>query len=117
MAKEIDIKQERENLFYTFDSIFLKLFPNFITAFNSLLKPEDRIWPKDNEILNTNLRVFALMRLGIKDSQTIANILETSISTIYTYKNRIKAKALVHGNDFYDVIMDIKFVDLERDVS
>lgn len=117
LAKEIDIKQERENLFYTFDSIFLKLFPNFITAFNSLLKPEDRIWPKDNEILNTNLRVFALMRLGIKDSQTIANILETSISTIYTYKNRIKAKALVHGNDFYDVIMDIKFVDLERDVS
>lgn len=113
LAKEIDIKQERENLFYTFDSIFLKLFPNFITAFNSLLKPEDQIWPKDTEILNTNLRIFALMRLGIKDSQTIANILETTISTIYTYKNRIKSKALIQGNDFYDVIMDIKFVDLE----
>lgn len=117
LAKEIDIKQERENLFYTFDSIFLKLFPNFITAFNSLLKPEDQIWPKDHEILNTNLRVFALMRLGIKDSQTIANILETSISTIYTYKNRVKTKALVQGNDFYDVIMDIKFGDLEANAS
>lgn len=112
IAKEIDIKQERENLFYTFDKIFLKLFPNFITSFNSLLKPEDQIWPKDNEVLNTNLRVFALMRLGIKDSQTMANILETSISTIYTYKNRIRSKALVQGDDFEKKLMDVKFVDL-----
>jgi hypothetical protein len=114
MAKEIDIKHERENLFYTFDNIFLKLFPNFIVVFNSLLKPEDQIWPKDNEILNTNLRVFALMRLGIKDSQTIANILETTISTIYTYKNRAKSKSLVQGDDFYNVIMEIQFVDLQK---
>jgi len=112
LTKEIDIKKERENLFYTFDTIFLKLFPNFIHAFNALLKPEDQIWPKNREILNTNLRIFALMRLGIKDTQTIANILETTVSTVYTYRNRIKSKAIVQGNAFDQEIMNIKFVDI-----
>ncbi|MES2454504.1 MAG: DUF6377 domain-containing protein [Bacteroidota bacterium] len=111
LTKEIDIKKERENLFYTFDTIFLKLFPNFIPAFNGLLKPEDQIWPKGGEVLNTSLRIFALMRLGIRDTQTIANILESTVSTVYTYKNRIKAKALLHGEDFENKIMEIKFVD------
>ena len=112
LANEIDIKYERDVLFHTFDGIFLKLFPNFITAFNALLKPEDQIWPKDNEVLNTNLRIFALMRLGIKDNQTIANILESAVSTIYTYKIRIKSKALVPSDDFENKIMEIKFVDI-----
>lgn len=117
LTKEIDIKQERETLFYTFDNIFLKLFPNFIATFNSLLKPEDQIWPKDNEVLNTNLRIFALMRLGIKDNQTIANILESAVSTIYTYKIRIKSKALIQGDDFDNKIMEIKFVDIDNTPS
>jgi hypothetical protein len=117
IANEIDIKQERYTLFYTFDNIFLKLFPNFITTFNSLLKPEDQIWPKDNEVLNTNLRIFALMRLGIKDNQTIANILESAVSTIYTYKMRIKSKALVQGDNFENKIMEIKFIDAYNPTS
>ncbi len=111
-AKEIDIKKEREDLFYTFDTIFMKLFPNFIHSFNALLKPEDQIWPKDSEILNTSLRIFALMRLGIRDTQTMASILESSVSTIYTYKNRIKTKALFRGEDFDNKIMEIQFVDI-----
>lgn len=113
LANQIDIKQERHILFHTFDNIFLKLFPNFITSFNALLRPEDQIWPKDNEILNTNLRIFALIRLGIKDTQTIANILQSAVSTIYTYKTRIKSKALVQGDDFENKIMEIDFVDIE----
>ncbi len=112
ISREIDVKAERANLFYTFDHIFLKLFPNFVDAFNAMLKPEDQIWPKENELLNTNLRIFALMRLGINDTQTIANILETALSTIYTYKNRIKSKALIQGIEFDQQIMDIKFVDI-----
>jgi hypothetical protein len=108
---EINIKKERENLFYTFDHIFLKIFPNFIDAFNSLLKTEDQIWPKDNEVLNTDLRIFALMRLGINDNETIANILEYSVNTIYVYKMRLKAKALVHSDQFDHKIMAIKAVD------
>ncbi|GAC1304422.1 MAG: DUF6377 domain-containing protein [Mucilaginibacter sp.] len=111
-VNEINIKKERETLFYTFDHIFLKIFPNFITAFNSLLKPEDQIWPKEHEVLNTDLRIFALMRLGISDNETIANILEYSVNTIYVYKMRIKAKALVSSDQFDHKIMAIKAIDL-----
>jgi tetratricopeptide (TPR) repeat protein len=111
-VNEINIKKERDALFYTFDHIFLKIFPNFITSFNSLLKKEDQIWPKDNEVLNTDLRIFALMRLGINDNEAIANILEYSVNTIYVYKMRIKAKALVPNDQFDHKIMDIKAVDV-----
>ena len=111
---EINIKKERENLFYTFDHIFLKIFPNFITEFNSLLKKEDQIWPKDHEVLNTDLRIFALTRLGINDNQTIANILEYSVNTIYVYKMRIKAKAIVSNDQFDHKIMSIKVVDIKK---
>jgi len=111
-VNEINIKKERETLFYTFDHIFLKIFPNFISTFNSLFKKEDQIWPKDNEVLNTDLRIFALMRLGISDVETIANILEYSVNTIYVYKMRIKAKALVPSDEFDHKIMDIKAIEV-----
>ena len=52
------------------------------------------------------------MRLGISDTQTIANILETAVSTVYTYRNRIKSKAILQGDDFDQQIMRIKFVDI-----
>ncbi|HZY35487.1 MAG TPA: DUF6377 domain-containing protein [Mucilaginibacter sp.] len=110
-VNEINIKKERETLFYTFDHVFLKIFPNFISSFNSMFKKEDQIWPRDHEVLNTDLRIFALMRLGINDNETIANILEYSVNTIYVYKMRIKAKALVPGDQFDHKIMEIKAVD------
>lgn len=114
IAKGIDIKKERTSLFHTFDNIFLKLFPNFISSFNALLREEDQIIPKKTEVLNTSLRIFALVRLGIKDSQTIANILENTISTIYTYKFRVKSKAIVPGEEFDKMIMEIKFNDQKK---
>jgi len=113
LAREIDLKHERHQLFYTFDKIFLKLFPNFIITFNSLLRPEDQIWPKHNEALNTSLRIFALMRLGIQDNQVIASILESSVSTIYTYKARIRSKALFQGEEFDNKIMEIQFAEFD----
>jgi tetratricopeptide (TPR) repeat protein len=117
IAKGIDIKNERTSLFHTFDKIFLKLFPNFISSINSLLREEDQIVPKKNEVLNTSLRIFALIRLGIKDSQTIANILENTISTIYTYKFRIKSKAIVPAEEFDKMIMEIKFNEQEKQAA
>lgn len=111
LFSQINIKQERDHLFRTFDRVFLKLFPNFIHSFNALLKPEDQIWPRDNEVLNAHLRIFALIRLGITDNETIAKILEYSVNTVYTYKFRIKNKALVKPDDFDTSIMDIKVVD------
>ncbi|GAA4323086.1 DUF6377 domain-containing protein [Mucilaginibacter gynuensis] len=111
LLSQIDIKQERDHLFRTFDRVFLKLFPNFITSFNALLKPEDQIWPKGNEVLSAHLRIFALVRLGINDNETIAKILEYTVSTIYTYKVRVKAKAIVPHDEFTNHIMDIQVVD------
>ena len=103
---EINIKKERETLFYTFDHTFLKVFPNFITTFNSLFKKEDQIWPKDHEVLNTDLRIFALNRMGISDNETIASILEYSVKTIYVYKMRIKAKSIYPADQFDHKLME-----------
>ncbi len=104
----IQIKKEREILFRTFDQVFLKIFPHFVTSFNALFKPGDQIWPKEHEVLTTDLRIFALIRLGITDNETIAKILEYSEKTIYVYKMRIKAKSLVHGEEFEQRIMAIR---------
>ena len=108
--KDINIKREREILFNTFDRVFVSIFPNFITVFNSLLNEEDQVWPKAPELLNTGLRIFALIRLGISDNEAIATILEYSVNTIYVYKMRIKAKANVSGDEFDRIIMSVKAV-------
>ncbi|MDB5031969.1 MAG: hypothetical protein JWP71_2690 [Mucilaginibacter sp.] len=113
MADKINIKKERDTLFYTFDHVFIKIFPNFIEEFNSLFNKDDQIWPKEHEVLTTDLRIFALMRMGISDTETVANILEYSEKTIYVYKMRIKARALVHGDSFDQRIMAIKAVDID----
>ncbi|QXV66107.1 tetratricopeptide repeat protein [Mucilaginibacter sp. 21P] len=113
MANNINIKKERETLFNTFDQVFLKIFPNFVEEFNKLFKKENQIWPKENEVLTTDLRIFALMRIGITDTETIAKILEYTEKTIYVYKMRIKAKALIHGDEFDQRVMAIKAVDID----
>lgn len=96
--KRYNVKKERENLFHQFDEIFLKLFPSFISDFNSLFPPDHRSIVKKGEFLNTELRIYALYRLGIQDANQVADFLELSVSTIYTYKARIKGKS-----DFKDV--------------
>ncbi|WP_316738942.1 DUF6377 domain-containing protein [Pedobacter aquatilis] len=108
--QEIDIKKERTELYHTFDRVFISIFPNFTETINSMLKPEDQIWPKAPELLNTELRIFALIRLGIQDVRTIAAILEYSENTIYVYKMRIKAKAIVSAEQFDSTVMEIKAV-------
>lgn len=81
--------------FYSkFDEAILNLYPNFVEKFNALLQPEERIEVKPKEALNTELRVFALIRIGINDSEKIANFLRCSITTIYTYRSKMKKKAL-----------------------
>ncbi|RCH54776.1 tetratricopeptide repeat protein [Mucilaginibacter hurinus] len=107
----IQIKKERDALFHTFDHVFIKIFPNFITSFNSLFKKEDQIWPKNDEVLTTDLRIFALIRLGVTDTDTISKILEYSEKTIYVYKMRLKAKSVLPPDEFDKAIMDIKAVE------
>jgi hypothetical protein len=110
LVNNINLKKEKEELLKNFDKVFLKLFPNFIDEFNKLFAEEDKIKLKDNELLNTDLRIFALIRMGIHDNEKIAQILEYSVNTINTYKTKIKNKSIVPNEDFEHRIMDIKTV-------
>jgi hypothetical protein len=98
---------EREQLYANFDKVFLKLFPDFVTVFNSYFKGEDLPGLKDGQLLNTEMRIFALMRLGIQDAEKIARILGYSVNTIYAYKNRMKSKSVVANDVFEQKIMEI----------
>lgn len=108
IVNNINIKQEREELFHNFDRIFLRIFPNFVSEFNSFFKEEDRIHLKENELLNTDLRIYALIRIGISENEKIARILEYSVNTIYAYKTRIRNKSTLPNEEFEDRIMQIK---------
>lgn len=81
-------------LYEMFDSTFLHLFPNFVDDFNALLRPECHITLQDPKILNTDIRIFALIRLGIEDSSRIAEFLHYSVNTIYNYRAKIKNGAI-----------------------
>lgn len=88
------IEDELKLFYENFDSSFLNIFPDFVQSFNKLLPTEERIVPKQDERLTTELRIFALIRLGINDSQKIANFLRYSITTIYTYRSKLRNKSL-----------------------
>ena len=110
LVSNLNLKKERDELLKSFDQIFLRLFPNFIAAFNALFKEEDQIRLKEGELLNTDLRIFALIRMGIHDTDKIAHILEYSVNTINTYKTKIKNKSLLPNEEFEHRIMDIKSI-------
>jgi hypothetical protein len=108
LVNNTNLKKEKEELLQNFDKIFLKLFPNFIQGYNALFKEEDRVQLKDHEFLNTDLRIFALIRMGIHDNEKIARILEYSVNTINTYKTRIKNRSIVPNEEFEQRIMEIR---------
>lgn len=97
LVKKIDsstIESKTLSEFYSkFDDAIMHLYPQFVDKFNSLLKPEERILLKPGEILNTELRVFALLKIGFSDSEKIAQFLRCSLSTVYTYRSKMKKKA------------------------
>jgi hypothetical protein len=110
VQNNINLKKEKEELLRHFDQAFLRLFPHFITAYNALFNEEDQVTLRDDELLNTDLRICALMRMGLHDSEKIAHILQYSVNTINTYKTRIKNKSIVPNEQFDQRIMDIKTV-------
>lgn len=108
IINKIDLKKEREDLSLSFDRVFIKLFPDFLKEFNGLFEEKDRIVLPDGQLLNTELRIFALIRLGIHDSDRIAKVLNFSVNTIYAYKTRIKNKSFIPNDEFESKIMEIK---------
>jgi len=101
ISKSTELKEkELEELYENFDTVFLHLFPNFIDDFNALLQPEMQIHPKEENRLTTDIRIFALIRLGFEDSSKIAEFLHYSVNTIYNYRARIKNGALGNREQF-----------------
>lgn len=103
------IKNEIEELYRNFDTIFLTIYPTFIDDFNALLLPEEQIIPKQGELLNTELRIYALIRLGIKDSVKIAGFLRYSLRTVYNYRTKVRNKAAGKREEFETLVGKIGY--------
>lgn len=99
-------ENELDELYKNFDAIFLSLYPTFVEDFNALLG-EERIVPKPGELLNKELRIYALLRLGITDSAKIAAFLRCSLSTVYNYRSRVRTRATVSRIAFEKVVLTI----------
>lgn len=98
------IDAEKEHFYEVFDSAFLNLYPNFVDEFNALLEDDGKIELRKGERLNTELRIYALIRLGITDSSKIALLLHYSVNTIYNYRAKVKNRAKGNREDFEQVI-------------
>lgn len=101
------IEAEQEKLYADFDEAFLDLHPHFVEKFNALLRPEERLTPKRHERLNTELRIFALIRLGVTDTAQIAQFLDYSMPTIYNYRSRIRNKSIYSKEEFDKKLMEL----------
>ncbi len=100
---------EFKNFYNSFDSAFVQLYPDFIEEFNSLLVPEARVTLKKGELLNTELRIFALIRLGVDKSSHIASLLRYSVNTIYNYRTQIRTAAINQKVPFEEQLNNPKF--------
>ena len=101
------IEKEIKDFYKQFDTTFLKLYPDFVQSFNALLQEEAQITPKKGSLLTTELRIFALIRLGIEDSKQIASFLRYSILTVYNYRSKIRKHARGDKQEFEKALMQI----------
>jgi cell division protein FtsL len=101
------IDEELKEFYANFDRTFIQLFPDFIEEISDLLVDDDEIKLKSGEILNSGLRVFALIRLGIKDSEKISFFLRYSVTTIYNFRTKFRNKAKGPRDEFESKVMQI----------
>lgn len=97
-------EMDLDELYENFDRAFLRIYPNFVEEVNKLLKPEEYYQMKFGS-LHTELRILALIRLGINDSNQISDFLRYSVRTIYNYRSKVKAKSVIENDDFEAKIM------------
>lgn len=105
-ASTVTLEKDAQELYRDFDSTFLEVYPDFVEELNALLREDERyVLKKDH--LNTELRIFALIRLGITDVNQIATFLRYSIQTIYNYKSKVKGKAAIDIDHFEEKVKKI----------
>ena len=105
--KETVVQDELKEFYQNFDAIFLRLYPTFVEDFNALLNPEERIVPRKGELLNTDLRIYALVRLGISDSVKISEFLHCSPQTIYNNRLKVRNKSKLSKTEFTEALRKI----------
>ena len=103
--KESTLDKERDLMYESFDNTFLKIFPTFVNDYNALFPEAEQTFPQHG--LNPEMRIFALIRLGIQETERIARFLDYSVHTINTYKTRVKNKSWVENDRFEAEIMQI----------
>lgn len=98
------MRDELKDFYHNFDTIFLHIYPDFIDDFNTLMQPDHKICPREGELLNTELRIYALVRLGIADSVKIAEFLHCSPQTVYNNRFRVRSNAVIPREQFADTV-------------
>lgn len=107
IPKSVDARRKRTEYYKQFDEMVLHIFPSFVQDFNALLRPDEQIRLKKGELLNTELRIFALLRLGITHNEVIADVLDYSLTTVYTYKTKVKSRSDLSNEEFNARLMAI----------
>ena len=108
LTKSKQVVGDEIKIFYkNFDESFLHIYPNFIKDVNELLEPEGQLIVKKGEALNTELRILALIRLGITSSSKISKILRYSVNTIYNYRVKVRNNAITDRNSFEDMVKNL----------
>ena len=105
-SKDMD-GDELRRMYRNFDSAFIDIFPDFIEQFNAMLRPECRITVKNSEVLNMELRIFALIKLGVSDSRKISELLHCSIKTVYNKRSDVICSLAVPKEDFEGMLRKI----------
>ena len=106
--KDDELVADEQRRFYAdFDRSFLNIHPNFVEKLNALLQPESKLEPRRGELLSTELRIFALIRLGISETADIAHFLNCSLTTIYNYRSRVRQNAIADKNSFEELVMQL----------
>lgn len=103
------VEEQSKEFYDIFDNAFLHIYPGFVKAVNALLRPDEQIELKEGELLNTDLRILAFMRLGIEEGTRIAQVLNYSVYTIYTYRNKLRNRA-IDRNTFEAEVMKINSI-------
>lgn len=105
-SKQI-IEEELKEFYNSFDSTFLQLFPTFVHDFSALLEDDEFVQLKPGQLLNTELRIYALMRLGIINGEKMSQFLRCSLSTIYNYRSKVRNKAIGSRDAFEENVLKI----------
>lgn len=98
------VEEQSKEFYEIFDNAFLHIYPTFVNEVNKLLQDDQKIILQEGELLNTDLRLLAFMRLGIDDGTRIAQILNYSVNTIYAYRNKLKNRAIDRASFESDVM-------------